>query len=168
MTHIAHDYFALPDSDRLSLHYGDGGDVVEQLRHRGEKRYDAILVDAYDGRGAAESVSSPSFFDDCRSLLGDHGIAVFNLWATQKRFYSFCVRSIENCFEGKLLKLPVPQKGNVIALACKGELPVLKRKTLHSKALLLQSQMAIEYPGFLKQIQQNNGRNPLKRLLARL
>lgn len=110
---LAQGYFRLRESARIVLHCQDG---LEFLQDTGDKSYDLILVDAFDDHGMAPTIYSAPFFACCSARLKSGGVMSCNLWSSDAPRY----REIKTLITGhfaEALYLPVPQRGNIVALA---------------------------------------------------
>ena len=61
---IARGYFRLPETGNIRVICADGDDFIK--RPNSGKKYDMILVDAFDGQGMAPSIYTESFFKSVR------------------------------------------------------------------------------------------------------
>jgi spermidine synthase len=112
-------YFHLPDDPRLVVHCRDGCRFLEENR---EKRYDLILIDAFDHQGMAPTVYTSPFFALCAARLAAAGVVSCNLWGSDEILYQEVKTDITDHFPGALF-LPVPNRGNVVALAMASPVP---------------------------------------------
>ncbi len=129
----ARGYFLLPDDDdRLQVRIGDGAAHV----HANKASMDVLLVDGYDANRIVEALATESFYRACRDALKPRGVAVFNLWGSD-RFFDTYLSRIETAFEGRVLQLPAERKGNIqiFALAESASLPSLAVLRERAKAL---------------------------------
>jgi spermidine synthase len=153
---IARSHFGLPLDARLKVIVDDAGSYVRHHALSREGQYDLILVDAFDSEGLAESIASVAFFDACKILLKPDGIVVINLWGTEAKVFGSCLHWLEQCFNGKLLLLPVRNRGNMIAVAFNQGVPKFDMKALKTRAIELEQQYQIEFPKLLKDITKHN------------
>jgi spermidine synthase len=148
----ARTYFSLPaDDKRLRVCIGDGAayirDHVDGL--------DVLLVDAYDAHRIVEDLASLEFYRDCARALRPGGLALFNLWGSDKHFEAYLER-IEAAFAGKMLLLPAEKKGNMIVLAFTEPLPDLGFAVLGRSARLWETSLGLEFPRFLERLRSVN------------
>ncbi len=104
-----------PDDARFRVVQGDGAEYVASLAESGDI-VDAILVDAYDRRGIARSVSDPSFLQNCRRVLSPDGVFVMNLALRDSRRDTY-LRMIRSAFGGPVIAASVNWDGNTVAFA---------------------------------------------------
>lgn len=153
---IARSHFGLPLDSRLKVVVDDAGSYVRQQAQTGAGQYGLILVDAFDSEGMAESIASIAFFDACKILLKQDGILVINLWGSEAKLYGSCLHWLEQVFSGKVLVLPVRNRGNMITVAFNQDIPQYDMKALKVRAIELEQQYQIEFPKFLKDFNKHN------------
>ncbi len=128
-------YFHLPENPGLVVYCRDGCRFLEE---NPEKSYDLILVDAFDDQGMAPTVYTTPFFALCAARLAATGVVSCNLWGSDEAFYRTIKTSITDHFPDSLF-LPVPDRGNVVALAMASPVP-WSRITRNSRDLAALSQ----------------------------
>ena len=111
----ARHYFKLPDDPRLRIHVGDGAEYVAHAR----RRFDLILVDAFDADARAGYFNTEAFYRSCRARLTADGLLVVNLLrrARSDRAGSTALR---DAFDGRIAALPATEGGNTIVFASAG------------------------------------------------
>lgn len=154
---VAREFFALPKTPRLHLHFEDAGLF---LRGAGSEMgdYDLILIDAFLEHGIAYSVCEMHFFDRCRELLAPAGVMAINLWADDRIHAKEFVDDISASFNREVLQLPVEGRANLVAIATR--LPAIKRqlKRLDNRARALEQQTSVEFGSLLKALRKTNRR----------
>lgn len=153
---IARSHFGLPLDSRLKVIVGDGGSYVQQHAQTCSGQYGLILVDAFDVEGMSQSIASIAFFDACKILLKQDGILAINLWGTETNLCGSCLQWLEQIFNGKVLILPVRNRGNMIAVAFNQDILRYETKNLKARAIELEQQYQIEFPKFLKDFNKHN------------
>jgi len=116
---LAVKYFHLPGSDTITIHCCSGFDFLAERTE--EYDYDLIMVDAFDAFGMAEAIYNREFFELCLHHLSVTGIASLNLWSGDQPRMEDIAGDIGAYFES-CLELPVPNRGNVIVLAGRGDI----------------------------------------------
>ncbi|MFH0782995.1 MAG: hypothetical protein V2B20_13745 [Pseudomonadota bacterium] len=116
---VARGYFCLPENDRIVVHCRDG---LEFLKEPRDKRYDLILIDAFDALGMAPAIYSEPFLSRCSASLKDAGVVSCNLWSDDAFRLKEIKTILADHFPG-CLYLPVPNRGNIVALAMKKAIP---------------------------------------------
>ncbi len=153
---VARSHFGLPLNSRLKVIVDDGGSYVCQHAQTEAGQHDLILVDAFDSEGMADSIASIAFFDACKILLKPDGILVINLWGSEAKLYGSCLHWLEQVFNGKVLILPVRNRGNMITVAFNQDIPQYDLKALKVRAIELEQQYQIEFSKFLKDFNKHN------------
>lgn len=154
---IARSHFGLPLDPRLKIVIDDGGNHIRQCAEAYRERYSLLFIDAFDHEGMAQSISNAAFFDACKVILKKDGILVINLWGgTHNPLFMECAQWLGRIFNWKILFLPVQGRGNIIGLAFNEDCPVYAVKELRAKALMLEQQYQIGFPGFLKDLVKHN------------
>lgn len=149
---VARAYFHLPaDDDRLDVRVGDGGEFVRGLF----KALDVLLIDGYDAQRIVEALASVEFYSACRAALKPGGVAVFNLWGSDKFFQTYLSR-IGQVFEQQFLLLPSERKGNIQVFAFKTPLPELHFPVLVERAKNAAQAYEIEFPSLLDRMRSVN------------
>jgi spermidine synthase len=159
---LAKEYFYLPEAEDIKVICADGDEFIKRPNN---KKYDLILVDAFDDQGMAPSVYTESFFTSVSTLLADEGSISFNLWSSDKKTFSSIKRTLSNTFNSCLF-LPVPDRGNVIAVTMNQEIPWHKFDASKEETKTLSTRLELDFKQLIRVTKQNNG--PLKVLLKSL
>jgi spermidine synthase len=159
----ARGYFMLPDDDaRLRVRVGDGAESVRQ----GHGAWDVLLVDGYDAHRIVEDLASDAFYGACRRALRPGGLAVFNLWGSDKFFDTYLGR-IAAAFDDKVLLLPAERKGNIQVFALTATEPILSFATLAERARAQDARLDLGFARFLDRLRAYNTFNAEGFLLGR-
>jgi len=152
---VARSHFQLPDDPRLALHFTDAADFIRRAdaAHSG---YDLILVDAFTADGVAQATSGLSFFEACRTRLAADGVLAANLWSADSIKLDDIISDLGDAFDGRLLRLPVDGKANVIALVTQQGKPRRELRRLDKQAAELQQRLGLEFSAFLNRLRKNN------------
>ncbi len=153
---VAHDWFHLPESERLHILIEDAGQFMVLADPDRYGEYDLILVDAYDHAGMSPSVAGISFFDACRARLGPRGALAANLWSDDRIELQQSLADLSRAFSGHLLRLPVDGKANLIALAVDHGSPKRLLPRLQGPARELESRLGVEFSRFLNALRRHN------------
>ena len=128
----AKDYFQLPDNNQIAIYCTDG---CVFLQDNNSKQYDLVLIDAFDDQGMAPTVYSELFFSLCSKALHPDGVVSCNLWSDDKVRLQEIKTILASHFKSSLY-LPVPDRGNIVALAMPFDVPwsriCLNRKEIKS------------------------------------
>jgi spermidine synthase len=112
----ARQFFKLPEeSPRLRIEIRDGHDYMAASR----RRFDLVLVDAFDDRGRSGMLDSVPFYLNCRARLGDSGMVAVNLLDRHKGAKAGIER-LRTAFDDRVLVLPPCEAGNTVAVAAVG------------------------------------------------
>lgn len=152
---LARRYFHLPDDARLRVHIADAGEFIRRA-DEGFHAYDLIMVDAFTGDGLAHSTVGLSFFECCRRHLAANGVLTANLWSNDAIRLEDVLQAIQDSFDGRMLRLPVSGKANVIALATQQGSPRRELRRLTERARLLQTRTRVEFASLLNQLRKHN------------
>jgi spermidine synthase len=154
----ARGYFQLPENHQISIYCADGRSFLQDNRG---KQYDLILIDAFDDQGMAPTVYSDLFFNLCSIFLAPDGIVSCNLWSDNKVRLKE-IKTILATYFKSCLYLPVPDRGNIIAMAMPFDVPwpriCLKEKEVAS----LSEQFNLDFRELIQVAKQNNLSLPKK------
>lgn len=152
---VARSHFHLPHDPRLRVFTDEGSSFVRG-KGRGRPRYDLILVDAFDDAGMAEEVAGVAFFDACRSRLTEEGVLATNLWHDDEGRLFQNLEQLAAAFARHVLRVPIPGKGNMVALATRRRITWRELRRLSRRAGALSERYQIEYAMFLRQMRRAN------------
>lgn len=148
----ARSFFMLPPDDtRLTVQEGDGAAYV----YAHPDSQDVLLVDGYDAQRIVEDLASESFYLACQAMLRPGGVAVFNLWGSDKSFPVYFER-LSAVFGDRLLRLPSERKGNIIVFAFQPPLPEVSLAVLTRQAQQLSASLGLEMDDFLSRLRNWN------------
>jgi spermidine synthase len=149
---IAHAYFGLPRTERLNIHIADASEAIERLSRQAPEAFDLILVDAYDHLGMDASVNAPEFLGGCARLLSRLGALSMNLWGTHPVSLRLSTTLLKQFFPSRALRLPVPNRGNVIGLGFGADVDPANPRQLQARARELECRTGLEMPYFLRNL----------------
>ncbi|MBS0417794.1 MAG: fused MFS/spermidine synthase [Proteobacteria bacterium] len=136
-----------PDDQRLHVVCEDGSEFV---RHA-ECTADVLLIDAFDRSGVAPSLASEEFYARAFRCLAPNGMLVMNL-AGQRTRYATHIQHVRGACPGPVLLVPVKDDGNVLIFAFAQPTCTWTLESAEAAACELQSQLALEFPRFLKRM----------------
>ncbi len=146
-------YFLLPDDDdRLSVRVEDGAAYV----HGHPGAVDVLLVDGYDANRIVEDLASDAFYQACSTALRPGGVAVFNLWGSDRFFDTYLAR-IQDAFDERVLLLPAEQKGNIQVFALAPPVVDLSFDYLQARARQWDTLLNLGLCRFLDRMRSFNG-----------
>ena len=111
---MAMGYFHMPNKSPIAIHCCDGYDFLAAKKPA--QPYDLILIDAFDENGMSKTIYTGDFFRLCLESLTQKGVLSCNLWSSDPLELAEVKNSIAQYSAGQLY-LPVPNRGNIIALA---------------------------------------------------
>jgi spermidine synthase len=159
---LAKGYFRLPESDKVTIICADGATFVQEQYG---KKYDLILIDAFDAQGMAPTIYNVSFFEKVKTLLTEDGSISFNLWSSDKTIFSGIKKSLAATFKSCLF-LPVPDRGNVIAVTMNQDIPWEKIDLPKKEIQNISKRLELDFNQLIRITKQNNG--AIKSLLKSL
>lgn len=162
---LAKGYFQLPEGENIHIFCTDGDVFIKE--HTGPEKYDLILVDAFDAQGMAPTVYSESFITSAREKLTEDGSISFNLWTNDKKLFGEIKRTLARTFTSSLL-LPVPDRGNVIALTMNGDVPWDKFDNGSQDTKTISNHLQLDFKQLIRIAKLNNHslKNRLKALFG--
>lgn len=119
VTRVAQDYFSFRATDRIRVFEGDGRVFVKRSKAAG-RRYDLVVLDAFDDEYVPEHMLTQEFLAEVKALLSDGGIVAANTWSTSA-LYDHESATYEAVF-GDFYNLKL---NNRVILATVGDLPSL-------------------------------------------
>jgi spermidine synthase len=151
---IAREYFALPADPRLRVFLRTGEDFV---RDAGPDctGYELALLDAYVGTGVAPVAADADFYHRVRRRLDPDGCLSVNLARPQRVLYAEALTALRRTFPRAVLRLPVYQKGNEVALALPRP-PQADWARLVERAVELETALGLPFPRFLHTLRRDN------------
>ena len=148
---VAKKYFYLPDSDRLFIHIDDAFNYMKNTKIKS----DIIFSDLYTAQGMASKQIQSSYLRDCKNALNKQGVLVLNIWHTESKLREELDEILTLEFENRLLSFEV-ESGNMIVLAFKNDIPVIKREELLAKGKWLQEVMNIPMERYAEFLSDSN------------
>jgi len=145
--------FCVPaDDHRFRIVCEDGARYMATLA----ERIDVIMVDAFDPIGLAPTLVASDFYAHAAQRLSPNGVLVMNFSGAPVR-YSAHIRRIRDAFGGgNALLVPVAADDNIVLFAFPRPLPLPTTAKYGSRAELLQSRFALEFPRYLRRVCQGH------------
>ncbi len=159
---LARGYFQLPESRQVQIHCREGLAFLTDIS--GNRRYDLILVDAFDHKGMSETVYTAPFFSLCSAALSEHGVLSCNLWSSDSRRLQKIRADVQAFFPAHLY-VPVPERGNVVVLAYPCSIPWRQFGLNRADWLDLEQRFDLDFRAMLHTARRHN-LNLLQRLTA--
>ena len=124
---VAQQYFGFRPDEHIHLAVQDGRANVRQAL-RGSKRYELIMLDAYEHQYIPEHMLTREFLSEVRALLQPDGIVAANTFSSSQLYQNESV-TYSSVF-GQFYNL---RSGNRVILAANGALPSIYDATLNSR-----------------------------------
>jgi spermidine synthase len=157
----ARGYFMLPEDDpRLSVQVCDGAARIRDASNAA----DVLLIDGYDAERIVEDLASIEFYRACREALTPEGIAVFNLWGSDRHFDTYLGR-IETAFQGRVLRLPAERRGNIMIFGLTAATHELALAPIMARARAWDARLGLGFTRFLDRMRDSNRTDSGKFLL---
>ena len=143
----ARQYFLVPENNaRFRVVLEDGAAYVATR----VGRFDAILLDGYNGLERSPELMTNLFYSDCLRALRPNGCLVFNLWGSHKHFGHY-IEEIGRLFAGVAGHLPPDKDGNVVAFGFK-QAPQLPPQTVWEQAQRLENRLGLPLTDFCSEL----------------
>jgi spermidine synthase len=154
---LARDYFFLPQENaRFRVFHAAGQDFVQQMAGI-DRRYDLILIDAFDESGPAAILTGKEFLTACRGRLKPDGIFAMNLWNRLQDNFPVMFGTIKTAFDGHALRLLLGEvHENAIVLGFGNPSLFRDLAIYRPEARRLQREWGINFPRFLKHLYWQN------------
>lgn len=134
---IAQEHFLIEESPQVQLTCECGRSFIENCTDD----FDLILIDAFDHKGMAETIYSPTFFKACADHLTPHGVVSCNTWSGDSDLSRNVFDAFKEHFKDSIF-CPVPERGNIILLGFNQHVPWGE---LHSRSpFLLEQEQRLE------------------------
>lgn len=154
---LAREYFFLPEDNKLlRIFHAAGQDFIQQQAEI-DRRYDLILIDAFDESGPAAILTGRKFLSACRGRLKADGILAMNLWNRLQDNFPVMFETIKTVFDGHALRLLLGEvHGNAVVLGFENPALFCDMAIYRPDAKRLQREWGIDFPGFLKHLYRQN------------
>ena len=117
---IAKAYFQTPHTNGVLIHCENGSDYVNRIPS--EKKYDLVLIDAYNEHGMSAKIYNASFFEKCTAHLAPNGVLSCNLWSGKKTHLEQVQHDLEASLESTIF-IPVADRGNIVSHSMHKKIP---------------------------------------------
>ena len=127
---VAQDYFSFQADTRVHVTVEDGRAYVRRMLRASSKRYQLIMLDAYDQQYIPEHMLTREFLSEVRSLLTPDGIVAANTFSSSRLYQNESVTY--RAVFGPFYNL---KSANRVILAANGPLPSIEEVNRNSRAL---------------------------------
>ncbi|MBI5100535.1 MAG: fused MFS/spermidine synthase [Nitrospirae bacterium] len=134
MPAVARKYFHFRETDRMKVHVDDGRLFVKRAR----KKYDLIVLDAYQNDYIPFHLTTLEFLKEVKSRLKEEGVVVSNITSTfRNKFFDSMVMTYKKAFSNFYI-LKGKKSGNFIFIATAGG-KIKDKSNVEAKARKIQS-----------------------------
>jgi spermidine synthase len=154
VTAVCRRWFDLPDDPGVRVLKTDLAGVAAGAA--GEA-YDLVLVDAYDAAGMVPEAADRRVLGRLAARLAGEGVLAVNLSRQDAALHARALAALGSVFPGRLLRLPVLDKGNEVALGLAGAGPLPRRRQLARRAEALEVRLGVEARAFTRVMRRGNG-----------
>ena len=117
---VAKTYFDFFETDKLTVDAADARVYIKRAKLRKQK-YDLVILDAFTGEYIPEHLMTAEFLQETKDLLTENGVLIANTFSSSK-LYDHESTTYAEVF-GRFLNLKMPETGNRVIVATKGNLP---------------------------------------------
>jgi len=117
---VAKTYFDFFETDKLTVDAVDARVYIKRAKLRKQK-YDLVILDAFTGEYIPEHLMTAEFLQETKDLLTENGVLIANTFSSSK-LYDHESTTYAEVF-GRFLNLKMPETGNRVIVATKGNLP---------------------------------------------
>ena len=117
---VARTYFDFEETSKLTVDVVDARVFIKRAKLR-KLKYDMVILDAFTGEYIPEHLMTAEFLNESRDLLVDDGVLIANTFSTSK-LYDHESATYAEVF-GSFLNLKMPDTGNRVIVATRGNLP---------------------------------------------
>ncbi|HEB49056.1 MAG TPA: hypothetical protein ENI89_00445 [Desulfobulbus sp.] len=153
---IARAYFQLPQPENLRILHLDAADFAARLSGPGTLPYHVAFVDLFGPDCMAGPVFEPEFHNRVLHSLAPDGVMAVNLWSGDRRRFLLARRAITVTCPGRVLKLQVKKRSNVILLAFPHRIPKSRLRRVRKNILPLQQRYGLDFARYLKRLRRTN------------
>jgi spermidine synthase len=148
----AHQWFKVPEDDRLEIVVEDAREFISHPRRR--RSVDWLQVDLYDSAARGPVYADEPFYAACRAALRRPGVAAFNLFG---RRFDHDFAPIARAFDDRVLVLPEADAGNRIVVGLAGPPLDVPFSTLYERGLEVEARFRLPARKWIAGIRAENG-----------
>ncbi len=153
---LAHDCFHLPRRDGLRILHQD---ALAFLRSHPPTGYHIAFVDIFGAGAMAPALFEPELYRLLMARMCPDGVLAVNLWSGDKAQYDLAVRAAGEGCGGRMLRMQVKKRSNVILLLFPEAIPHTMIKQARRRHAEYQRRYGIDFSPFLKRLRR--GRSSL-------
>ncbi|ALP52593.1 hypothetical protein Tel_05210 [Candidatus Tenderia electrophaga] len=149
---VCRDWFALPQSERLTVNVDDAANFVVTTR----ERFDWLLVDIYSDSGVPAPLIDSGFYQGCYDALNHSGMLVINLITDDAETFKSILQRLRRQFDCNTLCLSVPGHINIIVFAFRQRPTRLSSPALSRRAIELNKRFEMNFSEWAQQLFSTN------------
>jgi spermidine synthase len=160
---LAHDLFRLPRRDGLRIVQQD---AFSFLRADPATGHHVAFLDIFGPGFMAPPLYDPELYRLLLERLSPDGILAVNLWSGDQAVYDQALQAAHEGCGGRLLRMQVKKRSNVILLGFAGEIPHQTIKKAQNRSADFQQRYGLDFSPFLKRLRRTNRPSLLERLFG--
>lgn len=160
---LAHAYFRLPRQAGLRL---VNRDALSFLHTDSATGYHFALLDIFGPGAMAPALFDPVLYRLLLARLSPEGVLAVNLWSGDQTLYAQALQAADEGCGGRVLRMEVKKRSNVILLCFPGEIPYQTIKKAHKHSTEAQQRYGIDFTPALKRLRRGNRSSWLHSLFA--
>ncbi len=149
---ISRDFFALPDTPRLTVYVDDAANFLRFS----DTTYDLLILDLYHDGGQPWQHGQHTIYSACHRHLSDDGILVINLLPTDTDNFTAVLQELRQLFDGRTLCITVSGYQNIVILGFKKRPATVDRAGLEKLAQTLTPMLGVNYTELLEEVLRSN------------
>lgn len=149
---VSRDYFALPDSDKVTIQIDDAAHFL----HLNDQHYEIMMIDIYGGEAVPDLLQSEHFYQRCYQQLDDGGMLALNLITSDADKFRQILWLLRQQFNRSTLCLTVPGHLNIIIFAFKQRPTELNQAALLNSAEQLKQKFGLDLDEWITQLFSTN------------
>ncbi|MCL2457305.1 MAG: hypothetical protein FWF31_00350 [Desulfobulbus sp.] len=160
---LAHDFFLLP-RQREGLRFIHQ-DVWNFCRLASPCRYHVAFLDIFGPGCMAPALFDPDLYRKLIACLHPDGVMAVNVWSGELLLYEQTIRAAWEGCEGRLLRMQIKKRSNVILLGFAGDISRARLRSARKHSADFQQRYGIDFAPFLTRLRRTNHSSLLERLL---
>ena len=161
---LAHRVFHLP-SQREGLRVIHQ-DALSFLRSTSPSGYHVAFLDIFGPGCMASSLFDPTLYRNLAACLHPDGVMAVNLWSGDRPLYEQAAQAAWEGCAGRLLRMQVKKRNNVILLGFAGDIPRTTIRKVRKHSADFQQRYGIDFSPFLRRLRRSNHASLLERLFG--
>jgi len=160
---LAHDAFLLPhQQEGLQIFHQDAQTF---LRSAQPDSYHVAFLDIFGPSCMAPALLDPALYREMVACLHPDGVMAVNVWSGDQSLYEQAVRAAWEGCEGRLLRMQIKRRSNVILLGFAGDISRTTLRSARKRNADFQQRYGIDFSPFLTRLRRTNHSSLLDRLL---